>query len=76
MFLVECSYDYTQRINPWKVTLTEPYKNSTVKTERLKTDADVVARIKEYKSTYGDKLLVSEKVYMQGPRLDFVHLYD
>lgn len=77
MYIVECSYIYSDFANPWKVTLIEPQLGSYVETLRLKDEEAVYAAIESYKEQYGnDKVLVSERVYSVGPKLNYKRFYN
>ena len=76
MYIVECSYDYKEFVNPWSVQLIDSLLRKTVEKTRVKSDDDVIKMVKSYKEIYSDKMITAEKVYMQGPRLDLVHIYD
>ena len=76
MYVVNCSYDYRDFVKPWKVTLTEPYRGTVQEVQRVETDEEVIALIKDYKEKYGEKLITAEQVYMGSPRLDLVHIYE
>ena len=76
MYLVECSYLLDSFVTPWKVVLIEPSQKLPKETYRLATDEQVIALIKSYKEVYGDKLILSEHVYIAGNRLDFAHIFD
>jgi len=76
MYIVECSYDYREFVKPWNVQLIDSHLRKTIEKTRVKSDDDVIKLIKAYKEIYGDRMITAEKVYMQGPRLDLVHIYD
>lgn len=73
MYTIECSYINSDFLNPWKVSLIEPQCNSYVETFKLPNEDAVYDMINTYAETYGrDCILVSERVYSIGPKLNLV----